>query len=73
MFPTGVICSPKDHPKDESYKPRDNEFDAYNWGNYDPVEFEGAPVGLQAIGKKWDCELVMKSVEKISSVLGVKY
>lgn len=70
-FPTGVVASAKAHPKDSAYQPRDNEFDAYNWNNYEPDDFEGAPICLQVVGRKWDCELVMKSVRKISAVLGV--
>ncbi|TLD39247.1 hypothetical protein E2P81_ATG00234 [Venturia nashicola] len=72
-FPTGVLCSADQHPIDTSYKPRDNEFDAYNWSNYDPLAFEGAPVCLQIVGKKWECERVMKAAELVSEALGSGY
>lgn len=72
-FPTGVVCSADQHPVDASYKPRDNEFDAYNWLNYDPLAFEGAPVCLQIVGKKWECERVMKAAELVSEALGSGY
>ncbi|OAP64558.1 hypothetical protein AYL99_00530 [Fonsecaea erecta] len=71
-FPTGETVSAQAHPKDESYRPRQNEFDSYNWSNYEPSEYEGAPISLQLIGRKWDDEKVLKVVERLSVVLGLQ-
>ena len=46
--------------------------DAYNWGNYEPVEYMGAPINLQLIGKKWECEKVIKAVGVIQASLGLE-
>lgn len=70
VFPTGETVSKNLHPKDTSYQPRDNEFDAYNWGNYDPAVSEGAPISVQLVGRKWDDERVVKAVEKIAAIVG---
>jgi amidase len=72
VFPTGETVSKELHPKDESYEPRDNEFDGYNWGNYEPSEFEGAPISFQLIGRKWQDELVVKAVGRLAAVLDLK-
>jgi amidase len=63
------VCSPELHPEDKTYTPRDNEFDAYNWSKYDPVAFVHAPVSLQVVGKKWDCERVMKAAGMVADVM----
>jgi len=68
-FPTGLLCSPEAHPVDASYKPLDNEHDAYNWNNYDPEIFKGAPICLQVVGKKWDCERTMKVAGVASDIM----
>ena len=72
-FPTGVVCSSTLHPADTSYKPRDSEFDVYNWANYHPSAFESAPVCLQIVGRKCDCERVMKAAEVVTEALGSGY
>jgi amidase len=68
-FPTGIRCSPSLHPKDPSYVPRDNEFDGYNWANYEPKAFEGAPVGLQIVGRRWECEWVLQVAGLLADVM----
>ncbi|OBT94072.1 hypothetical protein VE01_07080 [Pseudogymnoascus verrucosus] len=70
-FPTGLKCSPESHPKDEIYTPR-NDMDAYNWANYEPSEYMGAPINLQLVGKKWNCEKVIRAVDLIQACLGVE-
>ena len=70
-FPTGLKCSPELHPKDGSYTPR-NDMDAYNWRNYEPIEYEGAPINLQLVGKKWECEKVIRAVGFIQASLGLE-
>ena len=57
--------SVEDHPKDRSYQPRDNEFDAYNWNNYEPEECREAPISLQLVGKKWECEKLVAALRKV--------
>lgn len=64
-FPTGYTVSVDEHPVDKSYKPHGNEFDNYNWENYDPEVYKGAPISLQLVGKKWHCEQVMAALRKI--------
>ena len=71
-FPTGEYVSEAEHPKDETYKPRDNEFDAENWARYNPKDYEGAPICLQLVGRKWDDEGVISAVTTISNALGLK-
>ncbi|EXJ80898.1 hypothetical protein A1O3_07186 [Capronia epimyces CBS 606.96] len=68
-FPTGESVSPELHPKDLTYQPRNNEFDAYNWANYDPVVSAGAPISLQLVGRKWDDERVVEAVARIAAVI----
>ena len=60
-----MYVSVKDHPADSSYEQRDNEFDRYNWENYDPKMFQGAPISLQLVWKKWHCEKVMAALRKV--------
>jgi hypothetical protein len=42
---------PAKYPKPD-YQPRDNEFDAYNWSNYEAEEYKDAPISLQASAAK---------------------
>lgn len=46
--------------------------DAYNWANYEPSEYMGAPINLQLVGKKWNCEKVIRAVDLIQACLGVE-
>ncbi|EXJ86205.1 hypothetical protein A1O1_06575 [Capronia coronata CBS 617.96] len=69
VFPTGETVSADIHLKDLSYRPRENEFDAYNWENYDPKVSEGAPISLQLVGRKWDDERVVKAVAEIAAII----
>ena len=64
-FPTGWSVNAKDHPKDTTYVPRNNEFDKYNWDLYDPDDYVDAPISLQLVGRKWHCEKVMAALRKI--------
>ncbi len=71
-FPTGWFTSDKASSTDADYVPRDNEFDAYNWSNYDPQASAGAPISLQITGRKWHCEQVMAATARIAEILGVE-
>lgn len=64
-FPTGLSVSAADHPIDAAYRPRDNEYDQYNWPQYDPEVYQDAPISLQLVGRKWDCEMVMAALRKL--------
>lgn len=68
-FPIRKVVVPREHPVDTSYRPRDNEFDRYNWENYRPNDYEGAPISLQLVGRKWHCEQTMAALRKIEEVL----
>ncbi|EXJ84577.1 hypothetical protein A1O3_05247 [Capronia epimyces CBS 606.96] len=70
-FPTGLFCFAASHPADLEYQPRDNEFDAYNWNNYDAKIFEGAPISLQVAGRKWDCERTLRAAGLMTELFGV--
>lgn len=72
VFPTGEFVDAKLHPRDESYNPRDNEFDPYNWTNYEPAEYDGAPISFQLVGGRYDDERVAKVVASLSDLLGLK-
>ncbi|KIX08496.1 uncharacterized protein Z518_03152 [Rhinocladiella mackenziei CBS 650.93] len=67
-FPTGLTASAETHVVDTAYVPRDNEFDEYNWKQYEPSAYEGAPISLQVVGRKWDCERVLKVAGMISEL-----
>jgi Asp-tRNA(Asn)/Glu-tRNA(Gln) amidotransferase A subunit family amidase len=68
-FPTGMSVLAEEHPKDTNYIPLSNEFDAYNWNHYDPELYKDAPVSLQLVGRKWDCERVVQAMRRIEEVL----
>ncbi|KAJ8122896.1 hypothetical protein ONZ43_g1025 [Nemania bipapillata] len=48
---------------DSSYEPS-SSFDKKNWEAYDPVVYDGGPVGLQIVGRKFEEEKVL-SIAKI--------
>ncbi|KAK4934807.1 hypothetical protein LTR10_024025 [Elasticomyces elasticus] len=67
-FPTGLTASASIHLPDTDYVPRDTEFDEYNWKQYEPSAYEGAPISLQVVGRKWDCERVLKMAGMLNEV-----
>lgn len=53
VFPTGLSCDPSLDTVDRSYKQR-NDVEAYEYSLYDDSElFNGAPINLQMIGRRW--------------------
>lgn len=68
-FPTGIVYSPERHPKDIHYVPLDNEFDSYNWSQYDPHVYVGAPVNLQLTGRRWECEKVIRAAGLVADLM----
>ncbi|KAI4270827.1 MAG: hypothetical protein LQ337_006438 [Flavoplaca oasis] len=53
---------------DYDYRPL-NEVDRKNWKAYDPETYDGAPVGLQIVARKWEEEKVWAIAKIIDSAL----
>ena len=73
-LPSGMHVDPanRSHACDSSYVPRDNEFDKYINGLYNehgPEGYEGAPIAVQIVGRKWDDEVVMEVAARIEAAL----
>ncbi|KAL9036399.1 MAG: hypothetical protein Q9214_006152 [Letrouitia sp. 1 TL-2023] len=52
----------------ENYEPL-NDIDAKNWDAYNADTYDGAPVGLQIVGRKYEEEKVWAIAKIISSIL----
>ncbi|KAF1732290.1 Acetamidase [Beauveria bassiana] len=46
-----------------------NELDAKNWAGYDPEAYDGAPVGLQIVGRKYEEEKVWAIAKILDTIL----
>ncbi|KAH3673725.1 hypothetical protein WICPIJ_009690, partial [Wickerhamomyces pijperi] len=68
VFPTGLRMDPElDAPKE--YHPR-SDIEAYERSLYkDPSVFDGAPICVQLIGRRWFCEEVLQGAKAISEIL----
>ncbi len=56
----------------KDFKPRGNEFEAYVAGLYEqygPEGYQDAPIGLQLVGRKFECEAVMETVARIEEIV----
>ncbi|KAL9035733.1 MAG: hypothetical protein Q9180_004700 [Flavoplaca navasiana] len=53
---------------DHGYQPL-NEVDRKNWEAYDPETYDGAPVGLQIVARKWEEEKVWAIAKIIDTAL----
>ena len=53
---------------DETYKPL-NDLDAKNWKWYDATAYDGAPVGLQIVARKYEEEKVWAMAKIVDLVL----
>lgn len=53
---------------DPDYTPF-NEVDARNWAWYDPEAYDGAPVGLQIVGRKYDEEKIWAIAKIVDAIL----
>ncbi|KAL8885970.1 MAG: hypothetical protein Q9192_006559 [Flavoplaca navasiana] len=53
---------------DHGYRPL-NEIDRKNWEAYDPETYDGAPVGLQIVARKWEEEKVWAIAKIIDTAL----
>lgn len=68
VFPVTTVDSSKDI-KDVDYEPK-NDQDRFIYNMYDANIFEGAPVGLQLIGRRLQEEKVLAALEEIDRALG---
>jgi amidase len=73
-FPTGMTVSAEneEHKVDRNYVARENEFEKYCtdlYTEFGPEGYEGAPISLQLVGRKYDCEAVMETVARIMEVV----
>jgi amidase len=53
---------------DPNYVPL-NDLDAKNWAGYDPEAYDGAPVGLQIVGRKYEEEKVWAMAKIVDAIL----
>ncbi|RKK80142.1 hypothetical protein BFJ71_g15997 [Fusarium oxysporum] len=53
---------------DESYEPL-GEKDRLNWESYDPAVYDGAPVGVQVVARKFEEEKVLAVARVICTAL----
>ncbi|KAL8756173.1 MAG: hypothetical protein Q9199_003125 [Rusavskia elegans] len=53
---------------DHQYQPL-NEVDRKNWEAYDPETYDGAPVGLQIVARKWEEEKVWAIAKILDTAL----
>ncbi|KAL8932914.1 MAG: hypothetical protein Q9216_006617, partial [Gyalolechia sp. 2 TL-2023] len=53
---------------DHDYQPL-NEIDKWNWEAYDPETYDGAPVGLQIVARKWEEEKVWAIAKVLDNAL----
>lgn len=68
VFPVTTVDPLKD-PKDVNYVPK-NEEDKFIYEMYDPKVFEGAPVGLQIVGRRQCDEKVLAALVEIERAMG---
>lgn len=54
---------------DASYEPL-NELDKKNWDAYDPDIYDGAPVGVQLVARKFEEEKILGIAEVVTKALG---
>lgn len=68
VFPVTTVDASMD-AKDANYAPK-NDQDRFVYDMYDPRVFDGAPVGLQLIGRRLHEEKVLAALEQIERALG---
>ncbi|KAL8993932.1 MAG: hypothetical protein Q9188_007204, partial [Gyalolechia gomerana] len=56
---------------DHGYQPL-NEVDRKNWEAYDPETYDGAPVGLQIVARKWEEEKVWAIAKILDTALKIR-
>ncbi|KAG4430759.1 hypothetical protein IFR05_013760 [Cadophora sp. M221] len=68
VFPIGAVVDPELDPIDIDYKPT-NPIDQQQYDKYDPKTFEGAPIGLQVVGKHLRDEETVAAARLIEQIL----
>ncbi|KAH9222070.1 fatty-acid amide hydrolase [Leptodontidium sp. 2 PMI_412] len=68
VFPTGAVVDPELDPVEIDYKPT-NPIDQQQYDKYDPKVFEGAPIGLQVVGKHLRDEETVAAARLIEQML----
>lgn len=68
VFPVTKVDVARD-PRDESYVPK-NDQDKFVYDMYKPEIFEGLPVSLQVVGKRFQDEKVLAALAEIEKALG---
>lgn len=68
VFPSGVVVDPVLDKMDEGYTGR-NEVDEKEWRKWAPERYEGAPVGLQLVGKHFRDEETLAAGRVVEGVL----
>lgn len=64
-----TTVDPRKDPKDVGYEPKNAE-DKFCHELYDPQTYEGAPVGLQIIGRRQYDEKVLAALAEVERALG---
>ncbi|CDK26487.1 unnamed protein product [Kuraishia capsulata CBS 1993] len=69
IFPTGLYVDPALDPVDTKFVPR-SDIEKYEHALYDdPKEFEGAPIALQLIGRRYKDEEVVKASKVVAEII----
>lgn len=69
MFPVTSVDSARD-ARESNYVPR-NEFDKFNHELYaKPEQYEGMPVNLQIVGRRFYDEKVLAGLEAVERAMG---
>ena len=67
-FPSGIMVDGRVDGVEAGYRPR-NEVDEREWRKYRPERYEGAPVGLQLVGKHFRDEEMLAAARVVEGVL----
>lgn len=68
VFPVTKVDAAVDL-KDETYAPK-NDQDKFVYDMYDPGKFDGAPIGLQIVGKRQHDEKVLAALVEVERAMG---
>lgn len=68
IFPSGLRVDPGLDGAEEKYKAR-SEVDEREWRRYRPERYEGAPVALQLVGKRYRDEETLAAGKVVESAL----
>lgn len=68
VFPVTTVDAAKD-VKDLAYKPK-NDQDQYVYDLYEPEVFDGAPIALQLVARRYQEEKVLAALEHVERAMG---